>query len=403
MTPAPTPQDTHREVLPEDATTDQPHRTGPGGLLRFGVFVLLAIGLASACCIGLDQPESNVKSLAPGFEPDRARAILKKKQPNWVLVSNSMLATRLKAETLSRHSGQRASIIWWQGSRSAFWFLVMKRLIAEAPVKPEIVSGFFRCTDLTWADQKVSAQQEVAIATLEGQQQPEWKQVLGMAEEQEVASGRGRVKTVLDRLFPSANLSQWSRLSVQNKALRATRFGSRMTTTQRRAELNERFSLAHLRHDLGHDVVPEEGQPASPGNGSDKAGDGAMGLDDLPEAYQDGPRHFDPSPDVSFLPHMVALAAKEGFLLHFHRVKQRPEADSIWRDAPGLQRYLTSLRHYLAQNGCLYTDESDDPTLTLGMYADGDHLSQDPAVQQRYLANFWQRVAPLLSPHLPPR
>jgi hypothetical protein len=93
MTPAPTPQDTQREVLPEDATTDQPHRTGPGGLLRFGVFVLLAIGLASACCIGLDQPESNVKSLAPGFEPDRARAILKKKQPNWVLVSNSMLAT----------------------------------------------------------------------------------------------------------------------------------------------------------------------------------------------------------------------------------------------------------------------------------------------------------------------
>jgi hypothetical protein len=124
--------------------------------------------------------------------------------------------------------------------------------------------------------------------------------------------------------------------------------------------------------------------------------------EELPNDYLDGPRHFDPSPEVSFLPHMVALAKKEGILLHFHRVKQRPTEQGSVRDSPAIQRYMTDLRRYLTGNSCIFTDESGDPALTLDMYADGDHIAHDPAIQQRYLENFWQRVGPLLSPHFPP-
>ena len=35
------------------------------------------------------------------------------------------------------------------------------------------------------------------------------------------------------------------------------------------------------------------------------------------------------------------------------------------------------------------------------MYADGDHISEEDAVQQRYMQNFWERVGPVIAPLKP--
>jgi hypothetical protein len=54
------------------------------------------------------------------------------------------------------------------------------------------------------------------------------------------------------------------------------------------------------------------------------------------------------------------------------------------------------LKSYLEQNNAVLTDESQDPTLTLDMYADGDHIASDEAMQHRYADNFWARVKPII-------
>jgi len=51
------------------------------------------------------------------------------------------------------------------------------------------------------------------------------------------------------------------------------------------------------------------------------------------------------------------------------------------------------LKSYLETHGAVMTDESQDLTLTLDLYADGDHIASDEATQRRCDANnFWARV-----------
>jgi hypothetical protein len=108
--------------------------------------------------------------------------------------------------------------------------------------------------------------------------------------------------------------------------------------------------------------------------------------------YENGPHVFDSSPDASFLPHMIALAKELGIKLHFHRVKRRPLANHTRPDPALLTAYLADLKQYLEMKGAVMTDESQDPSLTLDLYADGDHIASDEATQRRYAENFWARV-----------
>jgi hypothetical protein len=58
---------------------------------------------------------------------------------------------------------------------------------------------------------------------------------------------------------------------------------------------------------------------------------------------------------------------------------------------------MTDLRTYLADHGCALTDESQDPAITLDLYADGDHISSERKLNRRYMDTFWQRVRPVIS------
>ena len=94
-----------------------------------------------------------------------------------------------------------------------------------------------------------------------------------------------------------------------------TRVGTDVNGSIRRIQLNERFDLKHLRHDLG-------GDRAAAGGTSQSEESAGQVVD--PGFYEDGPAVFDPSPDVSFLPHLVSLCKQHNIQLHFHRIKRRP-------------------------------------------------------------------------------
>ena len=353
------------------------------------VFMGGVIAIPATLCRIMDRPDARwLEKHEKDFDPAKAKSELRERRPDWVMVSNSMLDTRLNERTLSDRSGHTVSQIFLHGSASAVWFLTMKRVVAESGVKPRIVSLFFRASDLTWPDRKIAGDQEQTIMALDGKDQPEWQQVMCRGDG-DLIRLRKVVAETLDALFPSQFMTDGSRRAVQRWSQRATRVGTRMNNSQRLDELNDRFSLAHLRHDLGSDAALNTGLEA--GAGQENADD-----ESNRNVYRNGPRKFDPSPDASFLPHMVALAKREGFKLHVHRVMQRPTPDGPRNDSPETQQYMSDLRNYMEQNGCLFTDESLDPTLTLDMYADGDHISSDPDVQKRYLENFWHRMEPLI-------
>lgn len=350
--------------------------------------MLLVLGVPPLLWSGFEPPnEVAVTELrTSGFSPRSELSKMKQQKPSWVLIGNSMLNTRIDPAQLSALSGVPTKKLGKGGSQSALWFLFLKKLVIESGARPAVVTIFFRDTDLTWPEIRMSGMNEPLVKELEGHDQPEWKQVFEEAKVLE-AGALGWIKHQASPLLAPDELNATMRRQIQNRAFRATRLGTEASGSERRMELNQRFGLEHLRRDLGSDF----------GNASSST---AIASD--PGVYEDGPMKFDPAPDASFLPHMLKLAKEHGIVLHFHRIKRKPDADHLRRDLPAIDSYMDDLAKYLTEHGCLLTDETDDPSLLLDMYVDGDHISSQEAIQKQYLASFWARVGPVVTPFLKP-
>jgi len=356
------------------------------------LMLALAVTLPAMLCRKLDFPDNLAGDAATnGLDTAKQIAKLQENSTDWVLVGNSMLNTRLDSAPLEGLSGSKVNKIAKGGTQSAVWFLIFKNVILKSEVQPQLVTIFFRDLDLTWADFRVKGFNERFITDLDGPAQPEFQQVLGARESEEGLPGR--LTGTLKQIFPASDLRPMARRQMQERAFRATGIGIKANSSVRRAELNERFSLAHLRHDLGLDF-------AASGGGTSAAVIKVDGEVIDPGFYEDGPAVFDPSPDASFLPHLIALAKTNGIQLHFHRIKRRPARNHTRPDNPQLATYISDLGRYLKAEGCLFTDESADVRLTLEMYVDGDHISSKESMQARYLENFWERVGPIVQPIL---
>lgn len=357
-------------------------------LLQITAFALLVLGLPPLLWSGFEPPnEVAVTELrTSGFSPRSEVSKMKQQKPVWVLIGNSMLNTRIDPAQLAALSGVPTKKIGKGGSQSALWFLFLKKIIVESGARPALVTIFFRDTDLTWPEIRMSGMNEPLVKELDGHAQPEWKQVFEEAKVLE-SGALGWIKHHLSPLFAPDELNATMRRQIQNRAFRATRLGTEAAGSERRMELNQRFGLEHLRRDLGSDF----GEASS-----------STAIASDPGVYEDGPMTFDVSPEASFLPHMLKLAKEHGMVLHFHRIKRKPDADHLRRDLPAISSYMEALAIHLKEQGCLFTDETNDPSLVLDMYVDGDHISSQDEIQKQYLANFWARVSPVVTPILKP-
>lgn len=355
-------------------------------VLQLLVVIILPLAVTALACRGWNIPRGEVKRDRDAFDPPLIARELRQEQTEWVLIGNSMLGSRIADERkLAEAAGMRVKLIEKGGSQSATWFLMLKQIVIASGVKPRCVTVFFRHTDLTWADLRTSGIQAESIAQMDGPAQPEWREVIGDGGGPALVTA---VESGLKRVFPSNYLNFEAREWMQTRSLRLTRIGTHANAGERREELNERFSLAHLRHDLGGDIAMAGGAKRGGAGGDDN------NEEEEDASYDFGPKTFDPSPRASFLPHMVKLAADNGIKLHFHRVKRRPRGASL--QSEWLKRYITDLGSWLEKNGCAFTDETGDSSIDRSMYADGDHLSADAAVQERYRRSFLERVMPVL-------
>lgn len=308
----------------------------------FGQFLaaaIVALALPAWLC-RLWNTDEGLEGADKGYDVARTIAELEKEDPDWVLIGNSMLYTRLSEDRLRAVSGIQASLLARGRSQSAMWWLCVKNVLLRSKVRPEVITVFFRDTDLTWADFRVDGGNEWAIEDLKDDPEPEWEMVLGR---RAAAAGDGladRLSASLQELFPAEKLRTVAQRQVQERAFRATRLGTKANSSVRRAELNDRFSLAHLRSDLGLDAAPRT---------SDQWAEVTKVGDETIDAgfYEDGPFDFDASPEASFLPHLVALAKANQIKLHFHRVKRRPASNHTRPDGPRLVAYMKDCAVFL--------------------------------------------------------
>jgi hypothetical protein len=164
----------------------------------------------------------------------------------------------------------------------------------------------------------------------------------------------------LGRLYPVQERQTAVREAIEERLLRIA--GFTMSRDGLRGRMNEVFDIANLRSGAPSDLASPEEQEVEV---------------------------FDPSPEASFLPHLVTLARQHGLRLCFVRVKRASGRQPEW-----LGRYVADLRAYLENNGAVFYDETGDDAITPEMYSDGDHIARKfrPQVTER----FYSQIRPLL-------
>jgi hypothetical protein len=372
-------------------------------ILQLTLVVLTGLALPAIICRSdavsqkLNFKEPKPKKLervmpAAGTVQDAAsgQALLQAQRPDWILIGNSMLNCRVKQDYLREISGQRVTELSISATKSAMWFLMFKRMVLESGVKPRCVTFFFKDRDLTWPERRVHSNEEM-IARLDGRLQPEWQQVLGDYDEalrQPFIDLSRQIGSTLNQLLPAEPLREWARAKLQKTSFNATQFGATHDYAARRSELNKVLSAENQRTDVKRAVQED---PA------------VLARKERQRRIEDiEPLEFNPAASASFLPHLIALAKEQGIKLHFHRIKVNPSlerTDSIPERT--MPKYLADLSAYLQREGCLFTDESDEPSLTQEMYVDDVHLMEITEIQNRYMTTFWQRTKGTVSAVLP--
>ena len=316
-------------------------------------------------------------------DAEGGKAVLRRDRPDWILLGNSMLNSRVEDSYLEELSGQRLYKLSFSGTKSAMWFLMLKKIVIESGVHPRCVTLFFRDRDLIRPELRAEDNAEM-IDRLKGRDEPEWKQVMGSYEAKRFTPWQqltNRVEKSLAGAYPADDLREWSRGKIEKRAFDVSSIGAGGGERTRRSERNDLLSMDHMRKTAEHD--------------SDAALEAMLAAAEDLERHQ--PMLFDSSPDHSFLPHMVRLAKDHGIKLHLHRIKTNPDLPQLGPDEERvLQTYLSELKAYAERENCLYSDETGEKELTGDLFVDSMHIRTTPREQQLYMRIFWRHVSTLI-------
>jgi hypothetical protein len=285
-------------------------------------------------------------------------------RPDYVLIGNSMLGTRIDPAVLARRLGENCCyVMWTAGAESAWEHQALKNHILAATHRPKKVFVFFRDTFLTRPSYRAQDIYWWRIERLSHDEEPELERAMRASR-----TWQETLEYYLGRLYPVQK-----RRVIANALIE--RAASSMAGTDRQSGLaspgaryNDLFALDRMRLTESDDTAFDRNDPA----------------------------YFDFKARVadSLLPSMISLAQRAGVQLVFVRVQRRPTAQGPAAPTRQLQDYLAALREYLARNGAGFHDFTGDPQLTLDHYLDGDHIR--PEWKQASTQNFLERMREFL-------
>jgi hypothetical protein len=375
-------------------------RAAATAVLQLAFLLLVALGLPALVLRsrGLerwlhvkDLPQKRVMPASPGIQSaEDGQRRLRETQPEWVLIGNSMLNSRIEPKFFGNLTQQRFYKLSISGTKSPMWYLMFKRMVVASGVKPKCVTLFFKELDWTWPELRMARNEEM-IERMKGREQPEWPEVMQRYDSAVAMTWYGMTTLTgkrLDVLLPADKLREWARWKMKKTAFKFTSFGPETPNNTRLHELNDRLSMDHQRKNARGMLAGEE-----------QDNEGQDALTSLEADFK--PMTFDASRSESFLEHLIELAHTHGIKLHFHRVRRNSSLNAPENAmTPNMTDYYNALRSYLESKDCLYTDEENWSDIKDEMYLDDYHISSESQYQQPYMRTFWQQLKPTLLPLL---
>ncbi len=300
------------------------------------------------------------------FDP-KPLARLRKKQPEVVLIGDSVLGGSVDPRLFATRIGVNdAELFWNGGAASAAWYLLLKNYVAASGIHPRLVCIFFRERMLTDSTFRTTPTYRHFLESISHEKEPVYRSIL-RRDETEEESTLGRF---VDWLYPLNTRRHVQQDKISRLAFRVASGGSTKIGRLRR-RVNETFDVAKLRDEIMDESTELSGAKA--------------------EAFNPDPKH-------SFLPHMVAAAKAAGLPLCFVRQKRYPLPDGTTPQSESLQRYIAELRAWLESEGSTLVDLTNDlePDQTMYNKPGDDHMR--PAAKERMTEIYAGKLRPLLRP-----
>jgi hypothetical protein len=290
------------------------------------------------------------------FDQDAAN-VIREVQPEFVVIGDSMAGIRIDPLQLTRLTRRRVIGLYQQGSPVAYWYLVLKNLVAENELQSLRGAIFF------FRDDQLTTQVQVTPGSLDRvarDREPELDRVLAADKLGTFSEVHRLARNVYQfdrtRLFVEPRLNRWPAEVVEGD--RSSELVAAMN--------NDVFALGKLRKFEGSDLA----------------------------ASTNASLDFRANVDDSLLPELLRIADRVKIRLAFIRVQRRPTAEGPAPQSEALKKYVDDLKAYLVGRGAYFSDDLGDPDEPLSAYADGDHLTGQG--RARYTERLAERHARLI-------
>jgi hypothetical protein len=320
------------------------------GLLQLAVFVALVVGLPALIPF---RGEAGAQSARDAISVPDEISRLNGEKPEMVIIGDSMVPCRVDREILSRELGRPVSLLSFNGSATAAWFLLLKNVVLAMESPPRTVVFFFRDTYFHLPRYRTTGQRAALIESLSLGAEPELESVLAGAP---VGGNRilNATNDLLDATWRVDGYRDKATEEIGDIAMGWSNLG--MSKDQFRAYMNVVFSIENLRQDLAGDAA-DMGEDVS--------------YDDLDQPP------WSTSATAGFLPHLEKIAAERGIRLVFYRVKQRDHTRGDWQMPESTRLYMEQFKAWAEERGHGFADESLDSEIVFGHFADGDHTREE--------------------------
>lgn len=285
--------------------------------------------------------------------------VLNASQPENVFIGDSMVYTRIDTSIFESLSKESALVLRDGGSGSARWYLYLKNYVAASQHPPKRVFIMFRDRFLTTPAYRITGSDRERLMSAMRENEPVIEKVLKFSQ----PNKHSFRENVISTIYPLSEWNIWirARLNLLAVAILGHKEG------QIHLRLERTFDVKNLRSDVPLDIIEGASEQEVP---------------------------FTSDSNSSFLPHMIELAKESKIELIFYRVKRRPNLRGETPQSPNLSAYIEELKAYLAAQGCVFYDETNDKELTLDIYADGDHVRT--TAMKDYTKRFWEKISPRL-------
>ncbi|MFK7903746.1 MAG: hypothetical protein AB8B69_01410 [Chitinophagales bacterium] len=262
-------------------------------------------------------------------------------QPEIVLLGNSMLGRGVNHNLLQSIFKRKISKFAIGGTSSRWWYLMTKNVIAKSDPPPKALVLFFRDQFLTNPKYRLnSANQLMNKYFYEG-------------EEPLIQELSYDAASVMYQQIPLYDKKHLVNQKITDGIKNVTRKTARISPKRLTVALDKSFDESKMIEEL---ITAQQLEAAKIRNNN---------LLD-----------FDNQIDRSFLPHIIELTKDAGIQLILVRTKRR-SAVLGKPENPLLTEYIEGLNTYLKQQKVPLMDYTQHEQITLSMYAEGDHLSEE--------------------------